>query len=58
VLLLPTTGTIYEKAAVAAHPFRLNANLGLYTNFVNLLDLTAIAIPGVFAKTGSRSGFR
>jgi allophanate hydrolase len=58
VLLLPTTGTIYEKAAVAADPFRLNANLGLYTNFVNLLDLTAIAIPGVFAKTGSRSGFR
>jgi allophanate hydrolase len=58
VLLLPTTGTIYEKAAIAADPFRLNANLGLYTNFVNLLDLTAIAIPGVFAKTGSRSGFR
>ena len=52
MLLLPTTGTIYETAAVAADPFRLNANLVLYTSFVNLLD------PGVFAKTGSRSGFR
>jgi allophanate hydrolase len=50
VLLVPTTGTIYEKAAVAADPFRLNANLGLYTNFVNLLDLTAIAVPAGFRK--------
>ena len=52
VLLLPTSGTIYEKAAVAADPFRLNANLGLYTNFVNLLDLTAIAVPAGFRKNG------
>jgi allophanate hydrolase len=52
VLPLPTTGTIYEKAAVAADPFRLNANLGLYPNFVNLLDLTAIAVPGGFRKNG------
>jgi allophanate hydrolase len=52
VLLLPTTGTIYEKAAVAADPFHLNANLGLYTNFVNLLDLTAIAVPAGFRKDG------
>ena len=29
VLLLPTTGTIYEKAAVAADPSSLNVNLGL-----------------------------
>jgi allophanate hydrolase len=52
VLLLPTTGTIYEKAAVAADPFRLNANLGLYTNFANLLDLTAITVPAGFRKNG------
>jgi Asp-tRNA(Asn)/Glu-tRNA(Gln) amidotransferase A subunit family amidase len=38
VLLLPTTGTIYEKAAVAADPFRLNANLGLYTDLRKFLD--------------------
>jgi Asp-tRNA(Asn)/Glu-tRNA(Gln) amidotransferase A subunit family amidase len=52
VLMLPTTGTIYEKAAVAADPFRLNANLGLYTSFVNLLDLTAIAVPAGIRKNG------
>ncbi len=52
VLLLPTTGTIYETAAVAADPFRLNTNLGLYTSFVNLLDLTAIAVPAGFRKNG------
>ena len=52
VLLLPTAGTIYETAAVAAEPKRLNANLGLYTNFVNLLDLAAIALPAGFSKKG------
>ena len=52
VLLLPTTGTIYENAAVAADPIRLNVNLGLYTNFANLLDLTAIAVPAGFRKNG------
>ena len=31
-----------------ADPIRLNANLGVYTNFVNLLDLCAIAVPAGF----------
>jgi allophanate hydrolase len=52
LLLLPTAGTIYEIAAVAAEPLRLNANLGLYTNFVNLLDLAAIAMPAGFKEDG------
>jgi allophanate hydrolase len=52
VLLLPTAGTNYEIAAVAAEPKRLNANLGFYTNFVNLLDLAAIAIPAGFSESG------
>jgi len=52
VLLLPTAGTNYEIAAVAAEPTRLNANLGFYTNFVNLLDLAAIAIPAGFSENG------
>ncbi len=50
VLLLPTTGTIYETAAVAADPFRLNPNLGLYTPFVTCS--TAIAIPAGVRKNG------
>jgi allophanate hydrolase len=48
VLLLPTAGTVYETTAVAAEPLQLNSNLGLYTSFVNLLDLAAIALPGGF----------
>jgi len=51
VLLVPTAGTIYETAAVTTEPLRLNTNLGLYTSFVNLLDLAAIALP-----TGFRTG--
>jgi allophanate hydrolase len=48
LLLLPTTGTTYTIAEVEAAPLRLNTNLGFYTNFVNLLDLTAVAVPGGF----------
>jgi allophanate hydrolase len=52
VLLLPTAGTNYQIAAVAAKPKRLNANLGFYTNFVNLLDLAAVALPAGFGESG------
>jgi allophanate hydrolase len=52
VMLLPTTGTIYRIADVLADPIRLNSNLGLYTNFVNLLDLSAIAVPAGFRRDG------
>lgn len=48
VMLLPTTGTIYTRKAVEADPVRLNSNLGYYTNFVNLLDLSAVAVPAGF----------
>jgi allophanate hydrolase len=52
VLLLPTAGTTYTIDAVLADPVRLNSNLGLYTNFVNLMDLSAIAVPGGFRPNG------
>ena len=52
VMLLPTTGTIYTHEAIAADPIRLNTNLGYYTNFVNLLDLAAVAVPAGFRTTG------
>ncbi len=50
VLLLPTAGTIYTHDAVREDPIRLNSNLGYYTNFVNLLDLAAIALPAGFRR--------
>jgi allophanate hydrolase len=52
VLLLPTAGTIYTKAAVEADPIQLNTNLGYYTNFVNLMDLAAVAVPAGFRRDG------
>jgi len=45
VLVLPTTGTIYTHEQIATDPVRLNSNLGYYTNFVNLMDLAAVAVP-------------
>ena len=48
ILVLPTTPTIYRRSEVLAEPLALNAHLGLYTNFVNLLDMSAISIPSGF----------
>lgn len=52
VLLLPTAPTAYRVDEVLADPIRLNSNLGIYTNFVNLLDLSALAIPAGFRSDG------
>ena len=46
MLLTPTAGSIFTIADVFADPIRLNSKLGTYTNFVNLMDLCAIAVPG------------
>lgn len=45
ILLLPTTPAHYRIAEVLADPVALNSRLGTWTNFVNLLDLCAIAVP-------------
>ncbi len=52
VMLLPTAATIYTRGAVRQDPVQLNSNLGYYTNFVNLMDLAAIALPAGFRKNG------
>jgi allophanate hydrolase len=44
-MLVPTMPRPYTVAEVEADPVRLNSRLGTYTNFVNLLDLCAIAVP-------------
>lgn len=46
--LTPTTGTIYTIDEVNADPIQLNTNLGYYTNFMNLLDFSAYAVPAGF----------
>jgi allophanate hydrolase len=52
VLVTPTAGTIYTIAEVEANPIQTNTNLGYYTNFMNLLDLAAIAVPSGFYGSG------
>ena len=47
-MLLPTAGTTYRIAEMLAEPVRLNSNLGAYTNFVNLMDLSALTVPAGF----------
>ncbi|MFT5395471.1 MAG: allophanate hydrolase [Gammaproteobacteria bacterium] len=49
-VVTPTTGTKYRIDAVNDEPIQLNSNLGYYTNFMNLLDYAAIAIPAGFDK--------
>jgi len=51
-LLVPTTGTAYSLADLEAEPIARNSDLGYYTNFTNLLDLAAIAVPGGFKTSG------
>ncbi len=58
VLVLPTTGTTYTKQAVEADPVGLNTNLGYYTNFVNLMNLSAVALPAGFRENGLPFGIQ
>ncbi|MEZ5701950.1 MAG: amidase family protein [Burkholderiaceae bacterium] len=55
-LLTPTAGTIYRVADMQADPIRLNSNLGYYTNFMNLLDYAAVAVPAGFQASGDAQG--
>jgi len=52
VLVVPTTGTIYRIDEIESDPIDLNFRLGRYTNFVNLADLAAVAVPAGFRSDG------
>jgi len=55
-LVLPTYGRAFTLAEEKADPHGVNKKLGYYTNFVNLLDLAAIAIPAGISEQGSPFG--
>jgi allophanate hydrolase len=52
VLVLPTAPRTYTHAEIAEKPIERNSHLGQYTNFVNLLDLAAVAVPAGFRPDG------
>lgn len=51
-LLTPTMPTIYTRAELAEQPIARNSVNGTYTNFVNLLDYSAVAVPVGFTDCG------
>ena len=55
-LLVPTSPSIYSQAEIEAEPVALNSRLGTYTNFVNLLDYCALALPAGFRDDGLPAG--
>lgn len=56
VLIVPTTPTHPLIADVQRNPVELNSQLGYYTNFVNLLDLSALAVPCARRDDGLPAG--
>jgi allophanate hydrolase len=52
LVLLPTTPEIYRIDEIKNDPVALNSRLGLFTNFVNLLALAAMAVPAGFRDDG------
>ncbi len=54
-MLTPTAGTIFTIDEMGQDPVTRNAQLGYYTNFMNLLDYSAVAVPaGVLADGPAR----
>jgi allophanate hydrolase len=56
LLVVPSAPTIYPVAEVMASPIASNTKLGTYTNFVNLLDMCALAVPAGFRADGLPHG--
>lgn len=55
-LLLPAAPGHPSHAAVAADPVGQNSLLGTYTNFLNLLDMAAVAVPVAMRSDGRPFG--
>jgi allophanate hydrolase len=56
ILVVPTTPVSPTLQDLAADPVTPNSRCGTYTNFVNLLDLAALAVPGAFRDDGRAAG--
>ncbi len=56
LLVVPTVPRAFSLADLNADPIGPNSALGTYTNFVNLLDLCALSLPGPFRDDGFPAG--
>jgi allophanate hydrolase len=56
VLMVPSVPTVATRADLEADPVLPNTRLGTYTNFVNLLDLAALAVPGRWRRDRRPAG--
>ncbi len=55
-LAVPTAPHAPKLTDLTADPIRPNSELGTYTNFVNLLDLAALAVPGPLRRDARAAG--
>ncbi|CAM3970355.1 allophanate hydrolase [Bordetella muralis] len=55
-LVVPTAPSIYTIAQLREDPIALNTRLGTYTNFTNLADLSALAVPAGLRADGLPCG--
>ncbi len=56
LLLTPTLPAHYRIQQLLEEPIKLNSQLGYYTNFMNLLDYSALALPAGFTERGLPAG--
>ncbi|EDK38354.2 hypothetical protein PGUG_02452 [Meyerozyma guilliermondii ATCC 6260] len=52
VIVVPTAPLTPTIAEIKADPIKVNSKQGTYTNFVNLADLSALAVPAGFRADG------
>ncbi|QKJ85756.1 Allophanate hydrolase [Paramixta manurensis] len=55
-LVVPTAPTIHTLQEMKQQPVRFNSQFGTYTNFTNLADLAALALPAPFREDGLPAG--
>ena len=55
-MVTPTSATTATVDELEADPIRVNSRFGYYTNFVNLLDLSALAVPAGVCASGVHAG--
>ena len=55
-LMTPTVGSLCKISDLKKDPIGSNSNLGYYSYFANILDLSGISIPAAFYENGMPFG--